>query len=167
MFVREKCRNQRPELQGEILEAYIGSAITGGKGLLDASAVVLFYVKAWNKIQMPQIVVLRYELKIVIQGPDGKQTLTGTRGKGYINLIPESAQSAIQAFNIEHAGLKPQLYLYPQKDYIGFFVRRLSWETREFTSVEITLIDAAGGKHPLRAENLPCKPHLQGLQIEE
>jgi len=162
----EKARNQKPELDGEILEAYIGTAITSEQHLLGTSAVVLFFVKVWNKIQMPSIVVLRYELRLGVHTPDGEQVFIGARGKGVINLVPPM-HGNIMAFEITATGLKPQLYLYPQKDYIGFFVRGLSSETRTFDLVEITLTDAAGGKHIISAKEMPCKPHLQGLQMEE
>jgi hypothetical protein len=52
---KEKAKNLKPLLDGEILDAYIGSAITGSKHLLDKSCVVLFFLKTWNKIQMPEI----------------------------------------------------------------------------------------------------------------
>jgi len=42
-FLKEEARNQKPHIEGEILDAYIGSAITGSKHLLDKSAVVSLF----------------------------------------------------------------------------------------------------------------------------
>lgn len=163
---KEKAKNLKPLLDGEIVGAYIGSAITESKHLLDKSCVVLFFLKTWNKVQMPEIGVLRYELKLGVNTPTGEQIFTGIRSRGVITLI-RSAQEGAMGFDIQDTGVRPQLYLRPQNSHIGFFVRGLSSETMKFSSVEITLIDALGGRNIVSAKDMPCKPHLQGLMYDE
>lgn len=165
-FTFEVARNQKPLLKGEILEAFIGLALSAAEGLSVCSAV-LFFVKCWNEIQMPETVVLRYEMTLSIDTPDGERAFKGTRGKGVISLFPESGHGSIRSFAVEHASLRPQRYAYPQEDHIGFFVRDLSPQTTGFATVEILLIDALGGRHTIAAKNVQCSSRVQGLQSGE
>ena len=113
-LIAEMNKNQKPLLEGEIVEAYIGPAMTGEK-LRSPSAVVLFVVRAWNAIQMPDIVLLRYGLKVTIETPDGLRTFKGQQVRGTINLITMNPQGSVRAINMQREVLRPQRYMHPAR----------------------------------------------------
>jgi hypothetical protein len=163
MLSSEQAKNQKPFLEGQIVEAFIGPVITAEVALLSGSSVVLFSVKTWNTVQMPDVVVLNYRLKLTVKTSTGQQVLSGTQDGWQVTLYPESENESIVLLDIARNQLRPQRYAFPQRDYIGFFVPGLFADTKEFNSVEIILVDALNGEHRLCATSLPCTARLKGM----
>lgn len=159
----EIIKNQEPLIEGVILESFIGPATTG-EMLRSPASVVLFAVRTWNAVQMPDIVLLRYGLKVTVESPDGQpRTYKGYQVQGTISLFTMQAQGSVRAISMQREVLRPQRYMYPQQDVLGFFVPGLPAETTIFTHVEIELIDTRQKSHAIVGRDLECKQQLQGL----
>jgi hypothetical protein len=161
----EIAKNQKPLIKGEILQNYIGPARTG-ETLRSPSAVVLFVVRTWNAVQMSDIALLRYGLKVTVETPDGPRTFKGEQVQGIINLFTMSPKGSVRALNMQQEVLRPQRYMHPLRDMLGFFVPGLPAETDMFALVEIELIDTCQEPHLIVGRNLECRQQLQGLIYE-
>lgn len=146
---KEKAKNQKPDLRGEILETLIGVCTPASEPPLCAS-VVLLSVKVWNAIQMPSFCVYRYELEVTVNSPEGPRTFTGTRGGWSVSV---NVNGQVSFFHMAQEELQPMRYLDSQKGVIAFYVSGLPPETNEFISVVLTLVDALGGRHPITLKN--------------
>jgi len=161
LLEKEKARNQKPELDGEIMEAYIGPI-----GVLPEEysndAVVLLAVKAWNKVQMPEVTIRAYEFLVQIGGAKA-QSFKGVQ-EGW-SILHYSAGPSIVNIPIALQGLRPVRYLasYSVPDKVGFFVKGLPPDTKSATSLELTLVDFLGGRHTIKKIDSPLKQELQGM----
>ena len=145
---KERERNQKPDLHGEILEVLIGPCVPNSDPPMCASVVMLL-VKAWNTVQMPEFTIYKYELAVSITSPTGPTTFTGIKEGWTVNMNFGGNFSVI---HIAHE-LQPMRYIDAQKGFIPFYVNGLRPDTTEFTSIVLTLIDAIGGKHPIAFGN--------------
>ncbi len=146
---KERAKNQKPSLHGEILETLIGICTPASEPPLAAS-VLLLSVKAWNTIQMPSFCVYRYELAVTVNSPEGPRTFAGVRGGWSVSV---NIGGHVSFFHMAQEELQPMRYLDSQKGAVAFYVEGLPPETTDFISVVLTLVDAIGGRHPIVQEN--------------
>jgi hypothetical protein len=149
-LAKEKARNEKPDLGGEIEQAMIGP-IRGFELGDEKGAVVLLSLRTWNKIQMPDFSVHKYEVAITVNSPSGPSTFAGTQEGWTINVATPGPSMKI--IPIARERLRPMRYIDPQNGAVGFFVKDLPDETVDFLSIVLTLVDAVGGRHPISFRN--------------
>jgi hypothetical protein len=160
LFIAEKERNQRPDIEGELFDAFIGEVTFSPE--CEKSSVVLFGVKAWNKVQMPDVTAYRYELTITVGEGDFAKSFTGTQ-KGWRVLLYNGL--SIKNIEIGREGMREIHYLnaYAVPSLIGFYVDGMPPTTSFASLVELTLIDLAGGRHPIRKSSVTFVSQLKGM----
>lgn len=142
---KEKAKNQKPALYGEILETLIGPCVPPLEPPLCAS-VVLLTVKAWNTVQMQDFSVYKYELSVTVNDSNGQKTFMGTQGGWTVNV---AVGDGLRVLHTYRDALRPMRYLDSQHGAVGFYVEGLPPDSTDFASIVLTLIDAIGGRHPI------------------
>lgn len=143
---KEKAKNQKPELHGEIDQVFIGNVLEADAQTPVGGAVVLVVVKAWNTVQMPEFSVHKYALAVTIDTPSGQSTFAGTQGEWTVNM------KVGDSFSLKHMmrdRLRQMRYIDPQQGAVGFYVKELSPDTIGFKSIVLNLIDATNSEHPI------------------
>jgi hypothetical protein len=160
LLLRERDRNQKPDIEGEIIDAFIGEVTFSPD--CEKSSVVLFGVKAWNKVQMPDVTIHRYELTITVGEGDFAQSFTGTQKGWRVNLF---FPQGIKNIELGREGLREIRYLsaYTVPGLVGFYVDGMPPTTRSASSIELTLIDLRGGRHPIKKHGVTLVSQLKGM----
>jgi hypothetical protein len=140
-----RARNQRPDIDGEIIEAFIGPVSYSPES--EQGSVVLLSVKAWNKVQMPDVTAGRYELSVKLNADSAAQLFTGMQEGWRVQRF--DGGGAIRDIDISREALRAIRYIssYSVPDHVGFYVNGMPPTTKSASSIELTVIDLLGGRH--------------------
>ncbi|MGA8087443.1 MAG: hypothetical protein WCA10_09065 [Terracidiphilus sp.] len=157
---KEKNRNQKPDIDGEIFEAFIGPVTYSPDS--EKSSVILLAIKAWNKVQMPDVTIHKYELAIMVGEGDSAQSFTGTQDGWSVHLF---AGGSIRNIDISGESLRSIRYLnaYAVPDHVGFYVDGMPPDTKSASSIRLTLIDLSGGSHLIKKDRVEFISQLSGM----
>lgn len=161
---QERARNARPDIDGEILEAFIAVPKfwneSGNEIFHLDDSVVALNVITWNKVQMPPISPKNVQLELSVDGA----TYSG---------LPEPDLPVANPFLIQSPSLRLALRFHPRfnfreieylkKDwnYPLFYVKGLKCRTDLCANIKLVLVDLSGAVHTVKAS----KVHLDSSRL--